>query len=191
LAFLAGDRETPDDAAVDLWKAVEAYYQVYTSDPGRNVLHGARAAALVSKATRSAIPVPTLISSSEIANLVRDAIGDKEEMGRPLDLEECEAALISTLVLERYDEAVTRLQAYLNYAQVNVLNPGHSPLNLRTFCSSKTTSRRAHSSCRSSRPALTRQHNPGWNWQRGVPWSQTPKSQKLGSRQSSLQGSGR
>jgi Trypsin-like peptidase domain len=121
-AFLATELGTPDDADADLWKGVEAYYEVYTSDPGRNVLHGARAAALVLRATRSGLPTPTRFSPGEIANLIRGAIGDKEEMGRPLDVDECEAAFISAIVLERYDEAVTRLRAYLSQPQVHVLN---------------------------------------------------------------------
>ena len=66
-AYLAAVTVAPEAAAKQLWKAVAAYHDVYNSDSRRHLLHGARAAALVQRATRSGLSPETTVTPADVA----------------------------------------------------------------------------------------------------------------------------
>lgn len=122
VAYLDAARATPDAAADQLWRAVSAYHDIYNSDPRRHLLHGSRAAALVVHAARNGLSAETVVSPSAIAARVLEEVHDSDDTGRPLGIDDCEAALYASLALDRQEEALERLQRCLDHAQTDILN---------------------------------------------------------------------
>ncbi len=77
---------------------------------------------LVLRAARSGLSAETVVSPSAIAARVLEEVHDSEDAGRPLGIDDCEAALYASLALDQQEEALERLQCYLDHAQTDIVN---------------------------------------------------------------------
>jgi hypothetical protein len=121
-AYLSVTRDADDAPADELWKAVDAYNETYTSDPSRYLLHGARAAALALRGARRGQAAAREISAAGIAARVLDEVRDREDFAHPLGIDQCEAALYAALALDRHEEALDRMRRCLDHPELDLVN---------------------------------------------------------------------